>query len=81
MAIVVKYGQLFLGQFGVLKRAVALFRPSSTPPPFGLTDAQLFEERTDGPVIVLDRSFEVFRLLAEPLHTHQQVVRLARGGR
>jgi hypothetical protein len=33
-------------------------------PPFGLTDAQLFDERADGPDLFLDRPLEFFRLLA-----------------
>jgi hypothetical protein len=33
-------------------------------PPFGLTDAQLFEERADRPEFLLDCSVEFFRLLA-----------------
>jgi hypothetical protein len=33
-------------------------------PPFGLTDPQLFEERAGRPELFLDRSLEIFRLLA-----------------
>ena len=34
------------------------------PPPFGLRDEQLFEEREDRPELFLDRSLKFFRLLA-----------------
>jgi hypothetical protein len=34
------------------------------PPPFGLTNVQLFEERAGHPELFLDRSLEFFRLLA-----------------
>jgi hypothetical protein len=40
------------------------------PPPLGLTDAFLFEERPKRADLVLDASLEVFGLLAEPLDTH-----------
>jgi hypothetical protein len=33
-------------------------------PPFGLTDAQLFEEPTRHPNLFLDRPLKFFRLLA-----------------
>jgi hypothetical protein len=37
---------------------------SFVTPPFGLADAQLFDERPDRPEFFLDRSLEFFRLLA-----------------
>jgi hypothetical protein len=33
-------------------------------PPFGLTDAQLFDERAGRPEVFLDRSLEFFRVLS-----------------
>jgi hypothetical protein len=49
-------------------------------PPFGLTDEQLFEERAGRPELFLDGSSEFFRLLAEPLDKHEQVLGSIRGG-
>jgi hypothetical protein len=49
--------------------------------PFGSADQYLFDGRAGRPEFFLDRSFERFRLLSEPLDTHEQVLGLTRGGR
>ena len=58
----------------------ALVRSSSTAPPFCLTDAQIVQDRSEPPAIVLHPPLEGFRLLAKSFDTHQQVLGLARGG-
>jgi hypothetical protein len=47
--------------------------------PFGLTDAQVFDERPGHANLFLECSLEFFRLLAELLAAHKQL--LLRGGR
>jgi hypothetical protein len=50
-------------------------------PPFSLLDVQLFKDVASRPEFLRDRSLECFRLLAEPLDAHEQVLGLTRGGR
>jgi hypothetical protein len=49
---------------------IALVHSSSITPPFGLTDASLFDERSGHSNLFLDDPLECFRLLAEPLDVH-----------
>jgi hypothetical protein len=48
--------------------------------PFGLTDAQIFDERPGHANLFLDGPFEFFRLLGELLVAHNEAL-LLRGGR
>ena len=50
---------------------MTLVHTSSMTSPFGLTDAQIFDERLGRPNLFVDGSSEFFRLLAEPLDVHE----------
>jgi hypothetical protein len=49
------------------------------PPPFGLTDLQLFDERAGRLEIFLDGSLEFFRPLAQPVDEPEHGLGLRRG--
>jgi hypothetical protein len=50
-------------------------------PPFGLADAQVFEERSGRAERFLDLSLEFFRLPAQPLELREHVLVLISGAR